>query len=60
MCSKKIMEASELFCFKVTGDDGTFRYVVAVSMQDAITHESEIQGVKSCEYVGLGAIADVE
>jgi len=59
MCGKKLMEATELYCFKVTLDDGEIRYVVAVSMQDAITHEEEIMGVKSCEFVGKGAIADV-
>ena len=60
MCSKKMMEAEELHCFKVTLDDGDIYYVVAPSMQDAISHEEEIMGVKSCEYVGKGAIGDVE
>lgn len=59
MCSKKIEEATELFCYKVTLDDGGVYYVVAPNMQDAITHEEEIMGVKSCEYLGKGAIGDV-
>lgn len=59
MCGKKLMESTELYCYKVTGDDGEVRYIVAVSAQDAITHSEEIQGVKICEYVGLGGIADV-
>lgn len=56
----KIDDAVELFCYKVTLDDGDVYYVVAASMQDAITHEEEIMGVKSCEFVGKGAIGDVE
>lgn len=56
----KIDEATELFCFKITLDDDDIYYVVAASMQDAITYEEEIMGVKSCEFVGKGAISDVE
>ena len=59
MCGKKIEEAAELFCYKVTYDDDDVYYVVAPCMQDAITHQEEIMGVKSCEFVGKGAIGDV-
>jgi hypothetical protein len=59
MCGKKLMEATELYCYKVVTDDDEVRYVVAADMQDAITHSEEIMGVKSCEYIGLGSIADV-
>jgi hypothetical protein len=59
MCGKRLTDASELFCYKCTLDDGDVYYVTAVSMQDAISHEEEIMGVKLCEYIGKGAIADV-
>jgi len=59
MCGKKIMDAIELYCYKIITDDNQTRYCVAASMQDAITHEEEIIGVKSCEYIGIGSIGDV-
>ena len=60
MYSENITEAIELHCFKVIGDNGETIYVVAPSMQDAITYFEEVQGVKSCEYMGVGAVGDVK
>jgi Fe-S-cluster-containing hydrogenase component 2 len=52
------MDAIELYCYKIITDDNQTLYCVAACMQDAITHEEEIIGVKSCEYIGIGSIGD--
>ena len=56
---KKLMDAPVLYCYKVITDDDEIYYVVAAEMADAIKKTEEIIGVKSCEYVGLGDIADL-
>jgi hypothetical protein len=59
MVSKKLDEAERLYCYKVTTDDNKIIYVVAAEMADAIKKEEEFIGVKACEFVGDGDIADL-
>ena len=56
MCCERIENARELYCFKITYDDGKVFYYVDSSMSDAVKSASEIWSVKSVEFIGNGAI----
>ena len=54
--SERIDNSMELFCFKVTYEDGDVYYYIDSSMGDALRSAEEICGVKNIEYIGKGAI----
>jgi hypothetical protein len=56
MCVKRIEESAELFCYKVTFDDGDVVYYIDTSMHDAAKSANEIMPPKFIEEVGKGAI----
>lgn len=56
MCCKRIEEALDLYCYKVTWEDGEVAYYVDTSMSDAATSANEIMPVKAIEEIGIGMI----
>jgi hypothetical protein len=58
MTCDRIDNATELFCFKVTYDDGDIYYYVDTSISDASKSASEIDNVKTIEYIGKGMVGN--
>lgn len=58
MCCERIENATELYCFKITYDDGKIVYYVDSSMSNAVRSASEIWSVKLAEFIGQGAIGN--
>jgi hypothetical protein len=56
MTADRFDTATELWCYKVTYEDGDVYYYVDVSMSEAARSASEIMPVKSIEEIGKGAI----
>lgn len=56
MCCKRIEESCELYCYKVTSDDGEVIYYVDTSIHDAAKSANEVMIVKSIEEIGTGMI----
>lgn len=56
MCCDRINNSSELWCFKVTYNDGVIKYYVDSSMGDAANSAGEFGDVQTIEYIGEGAI----
>jgi len=56
MCCERIEKAFELYCYKVTWEDGEVVYYVDESMHDAARSANEIMPVKAIEEIGKGMI----
>jgi hypothetical protein len=58
MACERIDNAAELFCFKVTFDDGNIIYYVDDSMFNAAKSANEICNVSKIEYIGKAAVGN--
>jgi hypothetical protein len=56
MCCKRIEEAFDLYCYKVTWEDNSVVYYIDETMHDAARSANEIMTVKSIEEIGKGMI----
>jgi hypothetical protein len=56
MCVGRIQNATDLYCYKITYEDGSIVYYVDTSMSDAAASANEIMPPKSIEEIGAGAI----